>query len=185
MINRTSRCEVGPRRLESFCMTTALDTYDLKSRFGGKLLHPNDQGYEAARKVFNAMIDRRPGLIAQCTSPEDVVLVVNFARERRLLLSVRCAGHNVAGFAVCDEGVVIDLSLMKHIAVLFLFLLALPFELREFRLLLSLLFGDSVISLIPRHTDGHNQEYEREDRDLDSIRQDPRFRQLLREYENH
>ncbi len=98
-------------------MTTALDTHDLKSRFGGKLLHPNDQGYEAARKVFNAMIDRRPGLIAQCASPEDVVLMVNFARERRLLLSVRCAGHNVAGFAVCDEGVVIDLSLMKHIEV--------------------------------------------------------------------
>jgi len=98
-------------------MTTALDTHDLKSRFGGKLLHPEDQGYDTARKVFNAMIDRRPGLIAQCTSPEDVVLVVNFARERRLLLSVRCAGHNVAGFAVCDEGVVVDLSLMKHIAV--------------------------------------------------------------------
>ncbi len=98
-------------------MTTALDAHDLKPRFGGKLLHPNDQGYDAARRVFNAMIDRRPGLIAQCTSPEDVVLVVNFARERRLLLSVRCAGHNVAGFAVCDEGVVIDLSLMKHIAV--------------------------------------------------------------------
>jgi len=98
-------------------MTTAPDTHDLNLGFGGQLLKPKDQGYDRARRVFNAMIDRRPCLIAQCTNPKDVARVVDFARERHLLLSVRGAGHNVAGFAVCDGGVVIDLSLMKHISV--------------------------------------------------------------------
>jgi FAD/FMN-containing dehydrogenase len=96
---------------------TLSDVGDLKSRFGGTLLQPSDQGYDTARQVFNAMIDRRPALIAQCKSVADVTLIVNFARERGSLLSVRCAGHNVAGFAVCDDGIVIDLSRMKRISV--------------------------------------------------------------------
>src|SRR6516225_8254347 len=96
---------------------TLSDVGDLKSRFDGTLLQPGDPGYDTARQVFNAMIDRRPSLIAQCTSVSDVTLIVNFARERGSILSVRGAGHNVAGFAVCDKGIVIDLSRMKRISV--------------------------------------------------------------------
>jgi FAD/FMN-containing dehydrogenase len=98
-------------------MSIAPDVGDLKSRFGGALLQPGDEGYDSARRVFNAMIDRRPTLIAQCRNVSDVILVVDLARSRGSLLSVRCAGHNVAGFAVCDDGIVIDLSPMKGIAV--------------------------------------------------------------------
>jgi len=89
----------------------------LKSRFGGMLLTPIDQEYDAARKVFNAMIDRRPALIAQCANAADVIEVVNFARQQTLLVSVRCTGHNIGGYAVCDNGLVIDLSWMKAITV--------------------------------------------------------------------
>ena len=89
----------------------------LKSALRGQLLIRGDQGYDSARRVFNAMIDRRPGFIARCASSEDVARVVTFAREQEALVSVRGAGHNVAGFAVCDEGIVIDLSPMKKIVV--------------------------------------------------------------------
>src|SRR5215207_1889380 len=98
-------------------MITATMVEDLKFRFSGKLIVPVDPQYQAARVVFNAAIDRRPGLIAQCAGPNDVVQTVNLAREKNLPLAVRGTGHNVAGFAVCDEGVVIDLSTMKAIAV--------------------------------------------------------------------
>ena len=89
----------------------------LRSRFRGDLITSSDPGYDAARKVFNGGIDRRPALIARCTSPDDVVQAVDFGREQRLLVSVRGTGHNVAGYAVCDEGLVIDLSRMKDIDV--------------------------------------------------------------------
>ena len=89
----------------------------LKSRFRGALIVPGDPQYDAARVVFNVTIDRRPALIARCAGPEDVVQAVNFARQGNLLLSVRGTGHNVAGFAVCDDGLVIDMSNMKGINV--------------------------------------------------------------------
>ena len=89
----------------------------LKSRFHGELLTPGDPGYDAARTVFNAMIDRRPALIARAADTNDVVEAVNLAQQERLLVSVRCTGHNVAGFAVCDGGMVIDLSRLKAIQV--------------------------------------------------------------------
>lgn len=89
----------------------------LKSRFRGEMILPGDKGYESARTVFNGAIDRRPALIARCFSEEDVIEAVNFAREEDLLVSVRGTGHNVAGFAVCDDGMVIDLSRMKNIRV--------------------------------------------------------------------
>jgi len=95
--------------------TSAVDP--LKSRFRGDLIFPGDQRYDAARVVFNATIDRRPALIARCACPDDVIQAVNFARQEKLLLSVRGTGHNVAGFAVCDDGLVIDLSNMKRITV--------------------------------------------------------------------
>src|SRR5439155_10793790 len=89
----------------------------LKSTLRGELLRPGDAGYDEARTVFNAMIDRRPGLIARCGGAADVVECVRFARMHALLLSVRGTGHNVGGLSVCDGGFMIDLSHMKGIRV--------------------------------------------------------------------
>lgn len=83
----------------------------------GELLKPGDPGYEEARIVWNAMIDRRPALIARCRNAKEVASAVNHARERDLRISVRAGGHNVAGYAVCDGGMMIDLSLMKTVRV--------------------------------------------------------------------
>ncbi len=90
---------------------------EFKAHFRGDVLLPADAGYDAARQIWNAMIDRRPALIARCTSSEDIVLAVKFAREHNLLVSVRGGGHNIAGNAVCDDGLMIDLSLMKRVQV--------------------------------------------------------------------
>src|SRR5438128_12444609 len=83
--------------------------------FQGRLIGPSDADYEEARKVYNRMIDRRPGLIARCTSADDVAKVVGFARDRGLLLAIRGGGHNGAGLGTVDDGVVIDLSPLKSI----------------------------------------------------------------------
>src|SRR5918998_5344593 len=83
----------------------------------GHLLQPGDDGYDAARIVWNAMVDRRPALIARCTGAADVLAAVRFARAHALLVSVRGGGHNVAGNAVCDDGLMLDLSPMKGVRV--------------------------------------------------------------------
>ena len=83
----------------------------------GPVLRPGDQGYDDARAIWNGLIDRRPALIVQCTGAADVVDAVNFAREHNLLLSVKGGGHNVAGNAVNDDGLVVDLSRMRGVAV--------------------------------------------------------------------
>jgi FAD/FMN-containing dehydrogenase len=93
----------------------ALET--LRTDFRGPLLQPGDEGYDSTRQVWNAMIDRRPALIARCTGVVDVMQAVEFARRHDLLLAVRGGGHNVAGNAVCDGGLTIDLSHMKGIHV--------------------------------------------------------------------
>jgi len=90
---------------------------ELRASFRGTLLRPGDPGYEPGRRVWNGMIDRRPALIARCAGAADVIQAVGFARERGLPLAVRGGSHNVAGNAVCDGGVVIDLSGMKAIRV--------------------------------------------------------------------
>jgi len=90
---------------------------DLDAGFTGRLIRPNELDYDEVRKIWNGMIDRRPSLIAQCGGPDDVVACVRFARENRLLVSIRGGGHNVSGSAVCDGGLMIDLSQMKGIRV--------------------------------------------------------------------
>jgi FAD/FMN-containing dehydrogenase len=94
-----------------------VDVRGLRARFRGALLRPGEEGYEEARRVWNGAIDRRPALIARCAGADDVVEAVRFARERDLELSVRGGGHSIAGHAVCDGGVMVDLSLMKAIRV--------------------------------------------------------------------
>lgn len=90
---------------------------ELKGNFGGTILLPGDNAYESARKIWNAMIDRHPTLIARCATTSDVVRAVNFARDNGLVLAVRGGGHNIAGNAMCDGGIVIDLSQMKAASV--------------------------------------------------------------------
>ncbi len=97
---------------------TLADTFDsLRAGFRGPLVMPGDAGYDAARGVWNAMIDKRPSVIARCTGAADVVAAVSFARERGLAIAVRGGGHSAAGKGTCDDGIVIDLSLMQGIRV--------------------------------------------------------------------
>ena len=90
---------------------------ELRTSLSGRVLVPGDDGYDASRAVFNVAIDRRPRLIAQCACDGDVALALQHARSLNLPISVKCTGHNVAGFAVCDDGMVIDLSPMRHVVV--------------------------------------------------------------------
>ena len=90
---------------------------ELRSGLRGALIAPHDDGYDSARAVWNGMIDRRPALIARCHGVADVIAALRFARSQDLLVAVRGGGHNVAGHAVCDDGLVIDLSPMKGIRV--------------------------------------------------------------------
>jgi FAD/FMN-containing dehydrogenase len=87
------------------------------SNLKGSLLTPDSPGYDEARTIWNAMIDRRPGLIVRCADATDVARAVRFARSHDLLVAVRGGGHNIAGNAVCDGGLVIDLSPMRSIQV--------------------------------------------------------------------
>jgi FAD/FMN-containing dehydrogenase len=102
-------------------MSTTVTPADAARRelpgFAGRLVGPEDGDYEEARAVFNAMIDRRPALIARCADADDVVAAVGFAREHGLLLAIRGGGHNGGGLGTCDDGVVIDLSGLKQIDV--------------------------------------------------------------------
>jgi FAD/FMN-containing dehydrogenase len=96
-------------------MTVDLDS--LARVLEGKVVRPADPAYDEARKVWNGAIDRRPGAIVRCAEVSDVVTAVRFARERELLVAVRGGGHGVGGHAVCDGGLVIDLSPMKAVEV--------------------------------------------------------------------
>ncbi|HXP75619.1 MAG TPA: FAD-binding oxidoreductase, partial [Stellaceae bacterium] len=83
----------------------------------GKILDQGSPAYDEARTIWNAMIDRKPGLIVRCLGAADVIHCVRFARDNGLLVAVRGGGHNIAGSAICDGGVVIDLSQMKSVRV--------------------------------------------------------------------
>jgi FAD/FMN-containing dehydrogenase len=89
----------------------------LRNQLRGRLIQPGDAGYDASRTVWNAMIDRKPALVARCAGAADVIAAVQFARAHDLLLSIKGGGHNVAGLAVCDGGLMLDLSLMQSIRV--------------------------------------------------------------------
>jgi FAD binding domain-containing protein/berberine-like enzyme len=88
-----------------------------QTTFRGEVIEPDDFNYEKVRRIWNASIDKRPAIIARCTGVADVIAAVNFARENELLVAVRGGGHNVAGRALCDDGIVIDLSTMNGIHV--------------------------------------------------------------------
>ncbi|MHA2096588.1 MAG: FAD-binding oxidoreductase [Candidatus Hodarchaeales archaeon] len=93
------------------------DLEKLKSLIQGDVLLPTDTEYDSARRIWNGMIDKCPAMIVRCTGPADVIDAVKFARKHNILVSVRGGGHNVAGNALCDDGMVIDLSRMKGIHV--------------------------------------------------------------------
>lgn len=90
---------------------------DLAAHLRGELIEPGDARYDGAREIYNAMIDKRPALIARCEDTADVVAAVELAREKELDLAVRCGGHNGAGLALCDDGIVVDLSPMNGVYV--------------------------------------------------------------------
>jgi FAD/FMN-containing dehydrogenase len=89
----------------------------LRARMIGELIAPGEEGYDSARTLWNAMIDRRPGLIARCANAEDVAAAMGFARDTDALVSVKGGGHNIAGNAVSDGGLTIDLSAMNRVGV--------------------------------------------------------------------
>ncbi|KRH99908.1 FAD-binding oxidoreductase [Curvibacter sp. PAE-UM] len=98
--------DLAPETLQAF-----------KTAFKGRVLTADDPEYEESRTIWNAMIDRRPGLVARCTGTADVVQAVRFARQHGLLSSVRGGGHNIAGLSVCDGGLMIDMSFLRAVWV--------------------------------------------------------------------
>lgn len=90
---------------------------DLASQLRGKIVLPTDTSYDETRKVYNGMIDKKPGMFAMCVDVADVIASVNFGRENNLLLAVRGGGHNGGGLGICDDGLVIDLSGIKFVRV--------------------------------------------------------------------
>ena len=102
----TSNREIAPEKIDA-----------LVGHIQGQVISPSDDEYEEARHIWNASIDRYPGMIVRCLGTADVVASVNFARENSLLVAIRGGGHNVGGRALCDDGLVIDLSLMKGVYV--------------------------------------------------------------------
>src|SRR5215510_7096420 len=93
------------------------NTNDLQSKVKGTVIVPGDTAYEDARRVWNAMVDRRPAVIVRCAEAADVSTAIAFARENGLPISVRGAGHHIAGHSVCDDGLMIDFSGMKRVQV--------------------------------------------------------------------
>ena len=95
----------------------SLDLQPLRATFRGEIFTPSDSGYDAARQIWNASIDKRPAVIARCSGVADIVTAMNFARDKNLLTAIRGGGHNVGGRALCDDGLVINLSGMRAVHV--------------------------------------------------------------------
>jgi hypothetical protein len=120
------RSEIDPRVVASRSSETVApsasssvdsDLVELRSSLAGPVLSPSDPGYDAARICFNALVDRRPAVIAKCTGAGDVSTAFDFARVQNLEVAVRGGGHNPAGHCVLDGGLVIDLSLLRDVEV--------------------------------------------------------------------
>lgn len=110
--------EVSVNRLDGGAVTLAVGSIDqLNQSLKGRIALPGSQDYDEARTLWNAMIDKRPGLAVRCADSLDVVQSVRFARDNGLMLAVKGGGHNIAGNAVCDGGLLIDLSLMRSVQV--------------------------------------------------------------------
>ena len=94
-----------------------IDIKSLCSGFNGRVFESSDAGYDEACKIWNASVRKHPKAIAQCSGVADVIAAVNFARANGMLTAIRGGGHNVGGRALCDDGLVIDLSRMKSVFV--------------------------------------------------------------------
>ena len=103
--------------MSTLTTTADLAARDLAGTFEGQLIGPDDPGYDDARAVYNAMIDRRPALIAKCAGPGDVASAIAVGRKHDLPIAVRGGGHNGGGLGVCDGGIVVDLSLLRDLDV--------------------------------------------------------------------
>src|SRR5579864_6796755 len=90
---------------------------ELASKIRGEIILPDDSNYDEARKVYNAMINKRPGMIVKCTDVADVIHAVNYGRENKLNVAIRGGGHNGGGLGLVDGGLVIDLSGIKFVRV--------------------------------------------------------------------
>src|SRR2546427_5781981 len=110
--SRRQASEAGP-------MTQILDTdvAAFRAGFAGKVATPADADFDSARSIWNGAIDRRPALVARCSSAADVAAAIQFGRSHDLEISVRGGGHNFAGFGVCDDGLMINLSGMRQVSV--------------------------------------------------------------------
>ena len=97
--------------------TDSPDLARLRHRFEGQVLLPDEDGYHQARQVWNAMVDRKPAVIARCASPADVATAVGFAREQELEIGVRCGGHSVLGISVPEGGLMVDLTPLRAVRV--------------------------------------------------------------------
>jgi FAD/FMN-containing dehydrogenase len=93
------------------------DLAELTDGFAGEIVRPDDPGYDAARAVWNSMIDRRPALVVRPASTDDVLAALRFAREQELVVAVRCGGHSIPGLSTCDDGIVIDLTRLRGVEV--------------------------------------------------------------------
>jgi FAD/FMN-containing dehydrogenase len=98
-------------------MVSQAEMTAFRASLRGVSFTPGESGYDPARVVFNRAVDRRPAIMARCAGAADVVACVEFAREHSLPLSIRGGGHSIAGKAICDDGLMIDLSAMKGIRV--------------------------------------------------------------------
>lgn len=110
--------EIRAKTIEGRIVSIAWDSLEaLKSQIHGQVITPQDKEYDSARAIWNSMIDRRPALIVQCSGTADVIKAVRFAKEYNLLISVRGAGHNIAGRALEDQVFLIDLSQIRYVHV--------------------------------------------------------------------
>src|SRR5690242_13137372 len=117
MSTRQSGIRRGPTMTSTTSTTTAAPYDELASSLRGELIVPGEPGYDAARAVYNGMIDKRPAAIARCRDAADVITCVRFGREHDVELAVRSGGHNAGGLGVWDDALVIDLSQLRSTTV--------------------------------------------------------------------